>query len=132
VRIIAGEPPGSDPGAIDAALELTAVAMLLVAAVAFFVAVLRGLRTPAVKPAPAPTGAVERSDDRRDAAPSPIGSVTVGPVTDGIRILTPALVAGDPGEGHDRAGGPPRRLSRANPHRRGRPDRGRPPGRARD
>jgi hypothetical protein len=133
VRIIAGLPPGSDPRAIDAALELTAVAMLLVAAVAFFVAVLRGLRTRAAVPAPAPVGAVERSHDRRDAdAPSPLGAVTVGPVTDGIRILTPALVAGDPAEGHDRAGGPPRRLSRTNPHRRGRPDRGRPPGRTRD
>jgi hypothetical protein len=133
VRIIGGLPPGSDPRAVDAALEVTAVAMLLVAAVAFFVAVLRGLRTHAAVPAPAPVGALERSDDRRDAAaPSPIGSVTVGPVTDGIRILTPALVAGDLAEGHDRAGGPPRRLSRANPHRRGRPDRGRPPGRTRD
>jgi len=126
VRIIAGQPPGSDPGAIDAALELTAVAMLLVAAVVFFVAVLRGLRTPA---APAPTPTVERSEDRKDATASLIGSVTLGPVTDGIRILTPALVAGTPAEGHDRAGGPPRRWSRTSPQRRGRPDRGRPPGR---
>jgi hypothetical protein len=127
VRIIAGLPPGSDPGAIDAALEVTAVAMLLVAAVAFFVAVLRGLRTPAAVPTPAPSGDAERSDDRRDAAdPSPL---TLGPVTDGIRILTPALVADNSTEGHDRAGGPQRRLGRTNPHRRGRPDRGRPPGR---
>jgi hypothetical protein len=130
VRIIAGQPPGSDPGAVDAALELTAVAMLLVAAVAFFVAVLRGLRRPAVAPAPAPAGDVARSDDRRDAAaPSPAGSVILGPVTDGIRILTPALVAGIAAEGHDRAGGPPRRWSRTSQQRRGRPDRGRPPGR---
>jgi hypothetical protein len=133
VRIIAGQPPGSDPGAVDAALELTAVAMLLVAAVAFFVAVLRGLRTPAVAPAPAPAGDVARTDDRQDAAaPSLVGSVTVGPVTDAMRILTPALVAGTPADGHDRAGGPPRRWSRTGPHRRGRPDRGRPPGRTRD
>jgi hypothetical protein len=129
VRIIAGRPPGSDHDAIDAALELTAVAMLLVAAVAFFVAVLRGLRTPAAAPAalaPSPAGEPDRSDDRR---PSLLSAVTVGPVTDGIRVLTPALVSGDPAEGHDRAGGPPRRWGRANPHRRGRPDRGRPPGR---
>jgi hypothetical protein len=131
VRIIAGQPPGSDHGAIDAALELTAVAMLLVAAVAFFVAVLRGLRRPAAPPAPAAITEYARSHEHRNAAEvSLLGTVTVGPVTDGIRILSPALVAG---EGHDRAGGPPRRLSRANPQRRGRPDRGRPPGRrARD
>lgn len=132
VRIIAGRPPGSDHGAIDAALELTAVAMLLVAALAFFVAVLHGLRTPAAVPAaPAPSPAdIEHSDDRQDAsAPSLLGAVTVGPVTDGIRILTPALVAGDPADGHDRAGGPPRRWSRTGPQRRTRPDRGRPPGR---
>jgi hypothetical protein len=133
VRIIAGQAPGSDRGAIDAALELTAVAMLLVAAVAFFVAVLHGLRTPAAAPAaptPSPTGDVDRPDDRRvTVAPSLLGAVTLGPVTDGIRILSPALVAGDPADGHDRAGGPPRRWIRSSPHRRGRPDRGRPPGR---
>jgi hypothetical protein len=132
VRIIAGRPPGSDRGAVDAALELTAVAMLLVAAVAFFVAVLHGLRTPAAAPAapaPSPIGEPDRPDDRRPAAPSLLGAVTVGPVTDAIRVLTPALVAIDAAEGHDRAGGPPRRWGRANPHRRGRPDRGRPPGR---
>jgi hypothetical protein len=129
VRIIAGRPPGSDHGAIDAALELTAVGMLLVAAVAFFIAVLRGLRVPAA-PAPAPVPDVERSHDRQDAAaPSLLSAVALGPVTDGIRILTPALVAGEPADGHDRAGGPPRRWSRTNPHRGGRPDRGRPRGR---
>jgi hypothetical protein len=107
--------------------------MLLVAAVAFFVAVLRGLRRPVVAPAPAPARAVAPPDDRPDAAaPSIVGSVTLGPVTDAIRILTPALVAGTPAEGHDRAGGPPRRWIRTSPHRRGRPDRGRPPGRTRD
>jgi hypothetical protein len=129
VRIIGGQPPGSDKGAIDAALELTAVAMLLVAAVAFFVAVLRGLRAPAA-PRPAPARAADRSDDRQDtASPHVPGALTLGPVTDGIRILTPALVAGIHADGHDRAGGPPRRWSRTSPHRRGRPDRGRPPGR---
>ena len=130
VRIIGGRPPGSGHGAIDAALELTAVGMLLVAAVAFFVAVLRGLREPAAPAAPAPNVDVDRPDDREDAgAPSLLGAVTLGPVTDGIRILTPALVAGDPPDGHDRAGGPPRRYGRPNPQRRSRPDRGRPPGR---
>jgi hypothetical protein len=130
VRIIAGQPPGSDPGAVDAALELTAVAMLLVAAVAFFVAVLRGLNAPTVSPVPARLGAPERADDRRGAdSPSRVGAVTVGPVTDGIRILAPAVAAGPHADGHDRAGGPPRRWSRTSPHRRGRPDRGRPPGR---
>jgi hypothetical protein len=134
VRIIAGRPPGSDRGAIDAALELSAVAMLLFAAVAFFVAVLRGLRTPEATPPPVPTEAVDRSDA---AAPGQLSGITVGPVTDGIRILTPALTAAaqarDPADGHDRAGGPPRRWARGSGHRRGRPDRGRPPGRrARD
>jgi hypothetical protein len=134
VRIIAGQPPGSDHGAIDAALELTAVAMLLVAAVAFFVAVLRGLRTPAAPPVRTAITEFPRPHDLRNASdPSLLGTVTVGPVTDGIRILSPALVAGNPAEGHDRAGGPPRRFIRTSPHRRGRPDRGRPPGRrARD
>ncbi len=132
VRIIAGKPPGSDRGAIDAALELTAVAMLLVAAVAFFVAVLRGLRTPEATPPPvlAAAEAVDRSDA---AAPGQLSGIAVGPVTDGIRILTPALTAAaqsrDPADGHDRAGGPPRRWARGSGHRRGRPDRGRPPGR---
>lgn len=130
VRIIAGRPPGSDRGAIDAALELAAVAMLLVAAVAFFVAVLRGLRTSAAS-VPAPVRTLERADDHEDAAaPSALGAVPLGPVTDGIRILTPALVAGATADGHDRAGGPPRRFGRTSPHRRGRPDRGRPPGRS--
>lgn len=129
IRIIAGEPPGSGRGAIDAALELAAVAMLLVAAVAFFVAVLHGLRTPTT-PVPAPVRTLERADDHEDtAAPSPLGAATLGPVTDGIRILTPALVAGATADGHDRAGGPPRRWGRPSPHRRGRPDRGRPRGR---
>ncbi|TQM43079.1 hypothetical protein [Pseudonocardia cypriaca] len=133
VRIVAGQPPGSDQGAVDAALELTAVAMLLVAAVAFFVAVLRGLRTPAVAPVPAPAAVLRRSADHRNAAAaSLVGSITVGPVTDAIRILSPAMVAGTAADGHDRAGGPPRRWSRTSPHRRGRPDRGRPPGRTRD
>jgi hypothetical protein len=130
VRIIAGRPPGSDRGAIDAALELTAVGMLLVAAVAFFVAVLRGLRTQTPTPAPVAASDVERAADDRDAdTPSLFGTVTLGPVTDGIRVLSPALVAGQTAEGHDREGGPPRRFSRTSPHRRGRPDRGRPPGR---
>jgi hypothetical protein len=137
VRIIAGEPPGSARGAIDAALELTAVAMLLVAAVAFFVAVLRGLRSPAAtapRPsAPAAARAVDPPDDRPDAAANMRGGVTVGPVTDGIRILTPALIAAqarDPADGPERPGGDrPRRWSRSTGQRRGRPDRGRPPGR---
>ncbi len=132
VRIIAGRPPGSDHGAIDAALELTAVAMLLVAALAFFVAVQHGLRTPATQaprpPAPAPR-AVDRPEERHDAAAPSLEGLVLGPVTDGIRILTPALVAGDLADGHDRAGGPARHWNRTSSHRRGRPDRGRPPGR---
>jgi hypothetical protein len=131
VRIIAGKPPGSDRGAIDAALELTAVAMLLVAAVAFFVAVLRGLRTP--EATPPPVVAAEALDPSDTAAPGQLSGITVGPVTDGIRILTPALTAAaqtrDPADGHDHAGGPPRRWARGSGYRRGRPDRGRPPGR---
>jgi hypothetical protein len=132
VRIIGGEPPGSDRGAVVAALELTAVGMLLVAAVAFFVAVMRGLRHPkgAAPRLPVPAAAV----DRPDSAPlSLLGGATVGPVTDGIRILTPALMAagkpGDPAEGTDRTGAAPRRWDRGTGHRRGRADRGRPPGR---
>jgi hypothetical protein len=131
VRIIAGKPPGSDRGAIDAALELTAVAMLLVAAVAFFVAVLRGLRPPEATPPPVVAA------EALDPSDAQLSGITVGPVTDGIRILTPALTAAaqslNPADGHDRAGGPPRRWTRGSGHRRGRPDRGRPPGRrARD
>jgi hypothetical protein len=136
VRIIAGKPPGSDRGAIDAALELTAVAMLLVAAVAFFIAVLRGLRAPqAAAPRP-PVPAAAGAADRQDAAvPSLLGGITVGPVTDGIRILAPALTATaqprDPADGH--AGATRSRWARGNGQRRGRPVRGRPPGRhARD
>src|SRR5690606_41935875 len=76
VRIIARQPPGSDPGAVDAALELTAVAMLLVAAVAFFVAVLRVLNAPTVSPVPARLGAPERADClRRPDSPRPGGGV---------------------------------------------------------
>jgi hypothetical protein len=135
VRIIGGQPPGSDRGAIDAALELTAVAMLLVAAVAFFVAVLRGLPTPAAtapRPlAPAPSQADDRPNKRPDTATSSLGGITVGPVTDGLRILTPALLAA--GQRREVPGGSPRRLTRGSKDRRARPDRGRPPGRrARD
>lgn len=136
VRIIAGEPPGSDRGAIDAALELTAVAMLLVAAVAFFAAVVRGLRTPEAvaphPPTPAACLAADRPDERGDTG-TLLGGITVGPVTDGIRILAPALTVveqpHDPATAHGRAGGPTRRWARGNGLRRGRSDRGRPPGR---
>jgi hypothetical protein len=140
VRIIGGGQAGADRGDIAAALELGAVAMLLVAAVAFFVAVLRGLRAPQAAtsrssvPPMSRAGAVDRPDDRRDATPSLLGGITVGPVTDGIRILAPAVtpLAGqprDPADGHGRAGGTPRRWARGSGHRRARPDRGRPPGR---
>ena len=129
MRIISGREPGADRGAVDAALELTAVGMLLVAAVAFFVAVLRGLHdadaaapaAPAVAPRPA-----DRPDEDRPAALSLVGGVTIGPVTDGIRILTPTRA---PAVEQSRGTGHARRWPSGTTSRRPRPGRGRPPGR---
>ncbi|TQM14802.1 hypothetical protein [Pseudonocardia kunmingensis] len=141
VRIVSGGAPGGDRDALGAALELAAVGMLLVAAVAFFVAVLRGLRetevpAPRAVRTPAPrTGADDLPDGRRDAAaPSPAGGLTIGPVTDGIRILTAARPpqAGqphDPAAGVGRVAGGHRQWARGSGQRRARPGRGRPPGR---
>lgn len=141
VRITGGGQPGGDAGDIGAALELAAVAMLLVAAVAFFVAVLRGLRDS--EPAPVrlaapvlvPGGDAGQPDDPWDtAAASTFSSVTIGPVTDGIRILAPTRPprAGQPHDPADGPGSPPARprgWARGTASRRPRPGRGRPPGR---
>ncbi|HYH32314.1 MAG TPA: hypothetical protein VD903_18245 [Pseudonocardia sp.] len=132
VRIVTGGQPGDDRGAVEAALELTAVAMLLVAAVAFFVAVLRGLRVPPPATRPTPATPRARTTELPDEQVAPAGAgmhgtVTVGPVTDGIRILTAAPQSAqprDPAAGQSRGAGTRRTGSR-----RMRPGRGRPPGR---
>jgi hypothetical protein len=136
VRIVAGGEPGADRGTIGAALELAAVGMLLVAAVAFFVAVLRGLRSPQVplpRPATALRPTTDRAGTRRSTAASLVSSVTIGPVTDGIRILTPAGTplagqAPDSAASSGRPAGHPRRWS-SGPGSRRNPGRTRPPGR---
>jgi hypothetical protein len=139
VRIVAGGEPGADRGAIDAAVELAAVGMLLVAAVAFFVAVLRGLQTPEMAGAH-PAAAVPRTvtthrDDRQGAAVDNAGGgVIIGPVTDGIRILTAASTSlanqpRDPAAAMGRVTGRPRRWTGSTRSRRPYPGRGRPPGR---
>jgi hypothetical protein len=129
VRIVAGRDPGADRGAVDAALELAAVGMLLVAAVAFFVAVVRGMPDADVAgpalPAPVPRPA-DSCDELPRAALSLVSGATIGPVTDGIRILAPSRA---PASGQGRGTDHPRRWPSGTPTRRPRPGRGRPPGR---
>jgi hypothetical protein len=137
-RIVTGGAPGADQGAAGAALELAAVGMLLVAAVAFFVAVLRGVRRPvAAAPRPAAPGVARtRSAERRyeqwdTAPPSLSGGATVGPITDGIRLLAPLrtpLAEPTAADDHLSSTARPRAHIHRNP--RPRPGRGgRPPGR---
>ncbi len=136
-RIVTGGAPGADQGAAGAALELAAVGMLLVAAVAFFVAVLRGVRRP-VPAAPRPAVAdiprarsAERPDERwGSASPTMLDGATVGPITDGIRLLTPLRTPlAEPPAADDHVPGTARPRAHIRGTRRPRPDRGRPPGR---
>jgi hypothetical protein len=141
VRIVTGGAPGSDRGAVVAALELAAVMMLLLAAVALFVAVLTAIRRPhSARPLPAVAKAPERRDGERrpdrlalsGAVRNILGGRTDGSAADGARLLaaerTP-VARPDDAAGDRHKTGAARRRTRDRGHRRPLPGRGRPPGR---
>jgi hypothetical protein len=139
VRIVTGGVPGGDRGAVAAALELAAVMMLLLAAVALFATVLTAIRRPhPARPVPAKADARAcRSGGRwpeRPARPGGIRSIpgqrAGGSAVDGIRLLAaeraPLARPGDSPAGDRHTA--PRRRARPHVSRRPRPGRSHPPG----